>query len=79
MPKHWTKPPPDLPERFVRLVALAYRTGNLSRSVAAKYLERNQGNSTTLTGTTTMAGRTRLVLLDAGAVFAALEHDAWAR
>ena len=24
-----------------------------------------------------MAGRTRLVLLDAGAVFAALEHDAW--
>ncbi len=24
-----------------------------------------------------MAGRARLVLLDAGAVFAALEHDAW--
>ena len=35
--------PPDLPDRFVRLVAFAYRTGNLSRSVAAKYLERNPG------------------------------------
>ena len=43
MPKHWTEPPPDLPDRFVRLVALAYRMGDLSRSVAAKYLERNPG------------------------------------
>ena len=43
MPKHWTRPPPDLPDRFVRLVALAYRTGDLSRSVAAKYLETNPG------------------------------------
>ena len=43
MLKHWTSPPPDLPDRFVRLVTLAYRTGDLSRSVAAKYLERNPG------------------------------------
>ena len=41
MPKHWSKPPPDLPDRFVRLVALAYRTGDISRSVAARCLETN--------------------------------------
>ena len=44
MPKHWTEPPPDLPDRFVRLVALAYRAGNLSRSAAARYLEKNPGD-----------------------------------
>lgn len=35
------KPQPDLPDRFVRLVALAYRTGDISRSVAARYQETN--------------------------------------
>ena len=43
MPQHWTVPPPDLPDRFVRLVVLAYRTGDISRSVAARYLETNPG------------------------------------
>jgi len=36
---HWQAPPPPLPDRFVRLVALAYQAGDLSRSTAAKYLE----------------------------------------
>ena len=39
----WFKPPPDLPERFVRLVLRAYGTGDLSRSVVAKYLEKDPG------------------------------------
>ena len=43
MPRRWTVSPPDLPDRFVRLVALAYRTGDISRSVAARYLETNPG------------------------------------
>ena len=42
-PRQWSEPPPDLPDRFVRLVALAYRTGEISRSVAARYLETNPG------------------------------------
>ena len=71
VPKLWTKRPPDLPDQFVRLVASACRAGDLSRSVAAKYLERNPGELYYSTGTKTMAGRTRLVLLGAGAVFAA--------
>ena len=41
--RHWSEPPPDLPDRFVRLVALAYRTGDISRSVAARYLETDPG------------------------------------
>lgn len=43
LPRHSSEPPPDLPDRFVRLVALAYRTGDISRSVAAKYLETDPG------------------------------------
>jgi Zn-dependent peptidase ImmA (M78 family)/DNA-binding XRE family transcriptional regulator len=38
---HWQEAPPPLPDRFVRLVALAYQAGDLSRSAAAKYLEKN--------------------------------------
>jgi Zn-dependent peptidase ImmA (M78 family) len=43
MPTHWSDPPIELPDRFVRLVGLAYQAGALSRSVAAKYLETNPG------------------------------------
>ena len=43
MAEHWSEPPKDLPERFVRLVALAYQAGEMSRSVAAEYLEKNPG------------------------------------
>ena len=43
MAGRWFKPPPDLPERFVRLVVLAYTAGHLSRSVAAEYLEKDAG------------------------------------
>lgn len=38
---HWQAAPPPLPDRLVRLVALAYQAGDLSRSTAAKYLEKN--------------------------------------
>jgi Zn-dependent peptidase ImmA (M78 family)/transcriptional regulator with XRE-family HTH domain len=44
MPAHWDETPPDLPERFIRLVALAYQSGDLSRSSAAKYLEKDPGD-----------------------------------
>jgi len=38
-----TKPASDLPERLTRLVSLAYQAGELSRTTAARYLERNPG------------------------------------
>lgn len=38
---HRQAPPPPLPDRFVRLVELAYQAGHLSRSTAAKYLEKS--------------------------------------
>lgn len=41
MAPRWTRPPPDLPLRFVRLVAVAYQAGEISRGVAAEYLEEN--------------------------------------
>lgn len=44
MRAHWDEAPPDLPERFIRLVALAYQAGDLSRSSAAKYLEKDPGD-----------------------------------
>jgi XRE family transcriptional regulator, fatty acid utilization regulator len=44
MGTHWDEAPPDLPERFVRLVTLAYQAGDLSRSSAAKYLEKDPGD-----------------------------------
>ena len=43
MAEHWSETPEDLPKRFVRLVALAYQAGEMSRSVAAEYLEKNPG------------------------------------
>lgn len=44
MAAHWTENPTDLPERFMRLVTLAYQAGDLSRSSAAKYLETDPGD-----------------------------------
>jgi len=44
MAAHWDETPPDLPKRFMRLVALAYQAGDLSRSSAAKYLETDPGD-----------------------------------
>lgn len=44
MAAHWSENPTDLPERFTRLVALAYQAGDLSRSSAAKYLEKDPGD-----------------------------------
>ena len=41
MAAHWTGPPPDLPQRLVRLVVLAYQAGDLSRATVARYLEKN--------------------------------------
>ena len=44
MAAYWDETPPDLPKRFMRLVALAYQAGDLSRSSAAKYLEMDPGD-----------------------------------
>jgi len=43
MAAHWSQTPGDLPERFTRLVGLAYQAGEISRSTAARYLEKDPG------------------------------------